>query len=166
MICIKTTITLQCVPDCTVIESIFIEFIKQVCIINLPCRPFYINLKESWLHERTQMPSDALSACSEPGGKRWQNWTPGFGVLIYENYLVYSQCPSSRRIGSVYVCSCLSALLFMGQCTSQACAVTKCAETPPEVLSLVGSRDSSWVIPTLNIYTYYKDTSYKLGTTS
>ena len=43
-------------------------------MINLLCRPFYINLKETWLLKRD---SDAPRACSELGGKYWKHGIQG-----------------------------------------------------------------------------------------
>ena len=69
---VKTAIIRQlkrlCVPDCTYMESMFINFIHfiQVCTVFLLCRPFYINSNETPLYERD---SDASNVCSEPGGK-------------------------------------------------------------------------------------------------
>ena len=54
----------------------YLQTSEWVCVIYLPCKPFDINLKERWLHERY---SDVPSTCSEPGGKWWQRLIRGFG---------------------------------------------------------------------------------------
>ena len=67
---VKTGIILYwnylCVSDCTCIENMAINFIQMGLHNILLGKPFYINLKDTMLHERD---SDAPNACSELGGK-------------------------------------------------------------------------------------------------
>ena len=67
---VKDAIILQwiylCIPDGSYTKSMFIIFIQISHYNKSPCRLFYINLKETWLHGRDL---DDPSACSEPGDK-------------------------------------------------------------------------------------------------
>ena len=68
----KTVIILQrkymYIPNCAHITCLQISS-KWVCVIYFPCKPFYNNSKEAWLHKRD---SFAPSLCSESGHEHWQ----------------------------------------------------------------------------------------------
>ena len=62
------------VPNYTHIESMLMNFI-QISLCNISSmQGIYSNLKDMWQHKRD---SNAPSACSESGGKKWQGLIRG-----------------------------------------------------------------------------------------